>query len=160
MHVPLCTYLVQQCAHVPLCSLVRTCLCATLCARASVQPCAHVPLCNDVCTYLCAALCACASVQRCVHVPLCMCLYATLCARASVQQCVHVPLCTYLYATLCAHATKQVEENIGARVDLENLALSTLKYGMAAGHQVCVSVCVCVWVGTLCVICVWGAHSV
>jgi len=30
----------------------------------------------------------------------------------------------------------QVETNIGARVDLENLALSTLKYGMAAGHQV------------------------
>ncbi|KAF5833022.1 hypothetical protein DUNSADRAFT_10768 [Dunaliella salina] len=29
-----------------------------------------------------------------------------------------------------------VETNIGARVDLENLALSTLKYGMAAGHQV------------------------
>eukprot|EP00983_Pelagomonas_calceolata_P097657 1158271-Pelagomonas_calceolata.AAC.11 len=46
----------------------------------------------------------------------------------------------------CPEFRHDVETNIGARVDLENLALSTLKYGMAAGHEVrknCTHACAC-----------------
>ena len=87
--VHLCVHVLMRahtCMHVPVCTPMRTSLCACVCVHACTCVCMHV--CACVCVHACT--CVCMHVCACVCVHTCTCVCARRCVRVCAQTCIRV----------------------------------------------------------------------